>query len=109
MKIDFSQVVTAEQKKAEAEAALVVAMQNAIDAYVENTAKARGYNSAAHAATYISSTIPEWAKEAQAFVAWRDSVWMQVFRLFGEVEAGNRRPPTSAEEILVTLPQINWN
>lgn len=108
MEIDFSQTITAEQKQAEAEAALVASMRNAVDRHVDETAQQRGYNSAAHCATYVSSTIPSWAKEAQAFVAWRDVVWVSVFQFFAEVQMGERPAPNSPDEIIAELPAIEW-
>jgi hypothetical protein len=108
MKIDFSQVVTAEQKQAEAQVSLVARMRSAVDRHVDATAQARGYNSAAHCATYVNSTVPAWAKEAQTFVAWRDAVWVTVFQMLAMVQAGKIPPPSLPNEIITELPEIEW-
>ncbi len=102
MTIDFSQVITAETKAAAAQAAFVAEVQQAVDAYVETTAKAKGYNGAAHCASYVASTVPAWAAEAQAFVAWRDAVWLAVY-------AGMDDPaPASVDDVIAALPSIAW-
>lgn len=102
MSIDFSQVITAEAKLAAAQAAFMAQIQQAVDAHVEATAKARGYNGAAHCASYVASTVQAWAAEATAFVAWRDAVWLAVF-------AGMDEPvPATAEDLIAALPQIEW-
>jgi len=96
------QIKTAEERQAEAVAALTAQITAAIDAHVEDRAKALGYNSAAHCASYVASTVQAWADEAAAFVAWRDAVWIAAFTHQGEVEAGNA-PPT-VEAALAALP-----
>ncbi|ETW14251.1 hypothetical protein ATO8_00040 [Roseivivax marinus] len=78
-----------------------------IDAHVEAVARSRDYNDAAALAGYANSTVPEWAAEAQAFVSWRDQVWLTAFGMLAEVEAGTRAIPT-ASEILEALPDITW-
>jgi hypothetical protein len=103
MSIDFSKAVTAEAKAAAAQAALLEAIRQAVDAHVEATAKAKGYNSAAHCASYTASTVEAWAAEAVTFVAWRDAVWLAVF-------AGLADPPKDATpaSVVKALPQIKW-
>jgi hypothetical protein len=75
----------------------------AIDAHVEATARGRSYNSAAHLASYAASTVALWAAEAQAFIAWRDQVWVTAIGLMQSLQ----EPPT-IEETLGLLPQIEW-
>jgi uncharacterized membrane protein YgcG len=103
MTIDFSKVITAEAKAAAAQAALLEAIRQAVDALVEATAKGKGYNSAAHCASYVASTVDAWAAEAAAFIAWRDAVWLAVF-------AGMDDPPEdmTPASIVAALPQIVW-
>lgn len=95
------------QNEAWRQARRAEAVRAAIDAHVEATAQARDYNSAATLAGYRDSTVPEWAAEAQAFIAWRDTIWQQVFEAFAEVEAGQRATPTP-EEAIAELPSITW-
>jgi hypothetical protein len=70
-------------------------------------AAARGYADGVTCASYVSSTLPGWAAEAEAFVAWRDSVWLYALTLLGEVKSGARQPP-SLPEFLQGMPPITW-
>ena len=81
--------------------------QQAIEAHVEATAAERGYSSAAACAGYVQSTIPAWAFEAEAFIAWRDSVWAHAFTQMALVEAGDREEPT-VEALVGEIPAIDW-
>lgn len=95
-------IKTAQDRQAEAVAALTAQITAAIDGHVESQARALGYNSAAHCASYAASTVQAWADEATAFVAWRDAVWIAAFNHQGQVTAGNA-PPT-VEAALAALP-----
>jgi hypothetical protein len=75
---------------------------------VDKRAKDRGYNDAVTLASYVGSTIPEWAAEAQTFVAWRDSVWVYANTQLALVEAGERPQPT-VQEFIEELPAIEWS
>jgi hypothetical protein len=92
-------VKTAKDRAAEDRAAAERAIAAEIDARIEAQARVLGYNSAAHLAGYATSTVPEWAAEAAAFVAWRDQVWVAVFRARAGTDA-----PTDAETLLRDLP-----
>lgn len=89
---------TPEQRAAEARAQALAATAARIDQEVEAQARALGYNSAAHLAGYVGSTVPDWAAEARAFVAWRDSVWLAAQALLAE---GTAPDP---EAVLQKLP-----
>jgi hypothetical protein len=88
---------------AEAIASLRTQISAAIDAHVEERANTLGYNSAAHCASYVTSTVPSWATEAQAFVAWRDAVWLAAFAHAEDVEAGEA--PATVEAAIAALPE----
>ncbi|NBE05921.1 hypothetical protein [Paragemmobacter ruber] len=75
----------------------------AIDAHVEATAQAKGYNGAAHLASYVASTVPAWAAEAQAFVAWRDAVWLAAYAM-----QETAVPPPAVADVIAGLPVIEW-
>lgn len=105
--IDLNQLVTAEDKTAEAAAELMQTVTAAIDAHVEETARSRNYNSAAALAGYTASTVPAWAAEATVFVAWRDAVWTAAFTMLAEVQAEERTAPTPVEAV-AEMPAIAW-
>ena len=80
-----------------------LAIQNLIDSH----AQSRRYDNGNSLATYVSSTIPQWAAEATAFVAWRDAVWAYAYAELDKVLAGEREQP-SVEDFIGELPQIVW-
>lgn len=82
----------------------------AIQAHIEETARARGYRDAVTLASYVASTIASWAAEAQAFVAWRDAVWLYVYGELAKVQAKQRTQPSVAGLIdeLIAEHQITW-
>jgi len=79
----------------------------AIQAHIDATARQRDYDGGVSCASYVNSTNPQWAAEAQAFVAWRDAVWSYAFQELAKVENGEREQPT-IDEFLSELPQIEW-
>lgn len=79
----------------------------AIQAHVDATAKAKGYADGVALAGYSTSTIPSWASEAAAFIAWRDQAWMYAYGELAKVQAGQRTAPT-VNGFLSELPAIAW-
>jgi hypothetical protein len=100
-------IITAEQKAAEAQAALIEAFRVAIQGHVEATAQSRRYDSGNSLASYVASTNAVWAGEAAAFVAWRDDVWTYSYAELDKVVAAERPQPT-IEEFVAELPWIAW-
>ncbi len=78
----------------------------AIAEHVEAVAASRSYSSAASCAGYVSSTVPPWAAEAAAFVAWRDAVYLAAFGTMAEVQQGEPAPRVTA--LLAGLPVMEW-
>ena len=87
-------------------ATILATFTDAIDAHIEAQARAWSYNSAAHLASYVASTVPQWAAEAQAFVAWRDAVWLAALTLLADVQAGEAEPPADPAAFIATLPAL---
>lgn len=81
--------------------------QAAIVAMLDTKARERRYDSAGSIATYVASTNPAWAAEAQAFVAWRDAVWAYAYAQLDLVKDGER-PQPSVEGFLKDLPVLTW-
>ena len=81
--------------------------EDAIEAHIDNVAREKGYRDATRLASYTVSTRPEWAAEAQAFVEWRDDVWLHAFGELDLVMAGDRAEPT-IEDFIAELPEIAW-
>lgn len=79
----------------------------AIEAHIEQTARDRSYASAVALASYVGSTVPQWAAEAHTFVSWRDEVWLYAYAQLAAVQAGSRAAPT-VSGMVAELPAITW-
>lgn len=86
---------------------VIEAFRLAIQSHVDGTAVSRLYDSGNSLATYVSSTNPQWAAEAVAFVGWRDAVWAYAYAEMDKVLGEEREQPT-IEAFLGELPQIVW-
>ncbi|TKT79957.1 hypothetical protein [Aquamicrobium sp. LC103] len=106
-KPDPANIITAEQKVAQAQAALVEEFRTAIQAHVDATAQSRRYDSGNSLASYVASTNPIWATEAQAFVAWRDGGWAYAYAELDKVLASEREQPT-VEGFIGELDPMMW-
>lgn len=78
-----------------------------IQAMIDAKANERQYDSGATLASYVNSTIEQWATEAQEFVAWRDAVWLHALTEMDKVQSGTREQPT-VEAFLAELPTFEW-
>lgn len=81
--------------------------ENAIQNLVDSTARERQFRDSVTLASYIGSTKPKWAAEAQAFVAWRDNVWFYAYGELAKVQAGQRQQPT-VDQFLSEIAPIAW-
>ncbi|GEM_PF-1192227 len=78
-----------------------------IQALIDAKASERQYDGGTTLASYVNSTKPEWASEANAFVAWRDEVWAYALDELDKVQAGEREQP-SVEAFISELPVFEW-
>lgn len=76
--------------------------------YVDNKAKEKGYNDAVSIATYKQSTLPSWVAEAEAFVTWRDQVWLAALDAQASILAGTMVMPATFADFIATLPALVW-
>jgi hypothetical protein len=74
--------------------------------FVNRKAREKQNDSAISIATYVSSTNEQWKGEADAFVAWRDSVYMYALGVLSDVQNGGVAP--SEAEFLAALPEMVW-
>lgn len=78
-----------------------------IQAMIDAKASERQYDSGATLASYVNSTIEQWAIEAQAFVVWRDAVWLYALAELDKVQKGDSEQPSVAD-FLSRLPAFEW-
>lgn len=76
----------------------------AVQSHIDATARERLYDSGVSLASYVASTDAAWAAEAEAFVAWRDAVWQQVYALWDDPPD----PLPTPAELIALLPEITW-
>lgn len=74
---------------------------------IEQTAKAKNYESALSCVSYSSSQNVQWKAEADTFIVWRDSVWAYAYNLLDEALSGIIPIPT-VETVINGIPVIVW-
>ncbi|CDZ43204.1 Hypothetical protein NGAL_HAMBI1146_59770 [Neorhizobium galegae bv. officinalis] len=81
--------------------------KSAFDAHLDAVAAQRQYDNRITVVSYAGSTNPQWAAEAEAFIAWRDAALVHMFQQLAAVEAGEIAPPT-IEEFIGGITPIAW-
>lgn len=81
--------------------------KSAVQALIDATARQRNYDGGVSLAGYATSTTPQWAAEAAAFIAWRDAVWAYVYAQLVAIAAEQRERPR-VDELVAELPAIAW-
>lgn len=101
-------VITKAQQEAEYMAKkmqdVAKAMENAIEAHINETVKAKGYNSQDSIAKYLVVGNPFY-DECTAISLWIGSVWVYSHQVQADVMAGTRPMPT-IEELIAELPKL---
>lgn len=104
---EATEVKTAAEKQAEAQAATRQRLTSAIQSHLDTTAQERNYDNIMSLCTYATSTNAKFAAEGQAGVEWRDAVWSACYQMLAEVESGTRTVPTE-DELIAELPVLTW-
>lgn len=73
---------------------------------IDAIAAERKYSSGVSCVSYANSTNLQWKAEAEAFIAWRDSICDYAIGVYNAIEAGGV-PPTE-EEFIAGFPVMNW-
>ncbi len=88
---------------------IIIFMQNGdilTQEVIDNTAQSRQYNNGVSCASYAQSTNPVWAAESQAFIAWRDSVYVYALQVYSDIQSGI--PVPTQEEFVAGFPRMVW-
>lgn len=96
-------VKTADELSIEAKNALRVRIYAAVEEHITAQAQALQYTSATHLASYVSSTNPEWAEQAKAFVAWRDQVWATALAMMQAAETAT--DALNVDQVTAAMPE----
>lgn len=88
-----------------AQTVLIAELESAVNAHMDASARARGYDDHRSAISYATSTNATWAHEGAAFGAWRDAVWDYCITLEVGVKSGNTATP-SADQLIAALPAL---
>lgn len=86
---------------------LMAEFEAAIQEHIDTAARARRYRDGFALAGYVASTVPQYAAEAAAFVAWRDAVWLYAYGELDKAQNGQRPIPT-VEDFISELPAMVW-
>ena len=78
-----------------------------IQAYLNDVALKKGYESALYCLSYLNSSIPAWSEEANVFLKWRDTVWVYVLGELPKFLNGDR-PLIPLEQFIGEFPVITW-
>lgn len=81
--------------------------RQALQGHVNSVAREKDYENALSCASYVVSTNEVWKAEAEAFIAWRDSVWLYVLGELPKFENGDR-PLIPVDEFILELPVLMW-
>lgn len=82
---------------------LTSVVQSRLDAF----AQSRGYDNILSACTYIGSSVPKFAAEAQTCINLRDATWAACYAILADVNAGLRTLPT-VDSTPIELPLLEW-
>lgn len=80
---------------------------DAVQRRLDEFARTRGYDGILSAATYATSTVPQFQIEGQYAVEARDLTWAKCYQIMNAALAGERDIPTLAE-LLDELPVLEW-
>lgn len=105
--VDPAKVITAEQKAADAMAALQAAYTAAIQEHLDAKARERQYDGIQTAITYRDDPNPQFAAEGAALFSWRSVVWTYSTAELAKVLASERERPT-VEDFIAELPEFVW-
>lgn len=81
------------------------ALTDAVQAWLDTTVRANGYDSVVSCVSYRGSTEPQWDADATAAMAWRDAVWKAAFQWQQDAIANPPATFPTPQEVIAQLPQ----
>ena len=104
---DWQVVPLSPEEQAERAQQTIQTLGQAVKAHLDATVQARDYDSIISACTYATSSVARYRDDGLACVNWRDAVWLEVYMIMAQVEAGTRPIPT-VEALFAELPELVW-
>lgn len=86
------------------QAQIIAQYTGAGQAHLDALAQSWGYDSLLSAASYATSSVPQYVAEAKALIGWRDAFWQAANALLNSVTAGTKTAPVSFDTFLVSMP-----
>lgn len=80
--------------------------QQYFEDHIASVAGEKQYSSAVSCASYALSTNLTWKAEAEAFIAWRDSVYVYAMGIIASVQQGGAVP--TMEGVIAGIPVMTW-
>jgi hypothetical protein len=74
---------------------------------IETKPLERGYDSLMTLTSYVTSGNAQWKAEADAFIAWRDSVFDHAYQTLADAQA-ELIPLPSLEDFMAGMPTLTW-
>lgn len=71
-------------------------------------AKEKSYDNEQSIVSYTDSTNAAWKAEADAYIAWRDAVWVYAYTILDQVQNEEIEPPT-IENFIASAPTLTWS
>lgn len=99
IKVNSSGVPYLEDKPAPTKQQTIEAISVVIQQYLDNGAKAWGYDNIVSGCSYTNSTNAQYAADANTLIGWRDAVWEWANTKFEAVTPG-----TTPEEFMQGIP-----
>ncbi len=88
---------------AAAETALEEAVERAVEAYLDDTARERRYSGIVSLCSYYGSNHPKFGPEAAAGMAFRDATWDYCYDQLARIKAGTRKDQPTPDEFVAEL------
>lgn len=84
---------------------VVLTITDAIQSWLDTTARQNGYDSAVSCSSYAVSGVPRFKADALAIIAWRDAVWEAANAWRNSMNGQLPNPVPSIEAVLAQLPK----
>lgn len=86
---------------------MIDSFTKALEIKIDATANEKTYATGVSCASYKDSTNTQWAAEAAAFIAWRDSAYAYAYDYLARAQAGEIQNPDQ-DSFIAGVPAMSW-